>query len=74
MGNPNYNGSLSLHYAAGGAGDTDESGTGTNKDAHQLSVLWQKDASARYLLRVCETIVVQAVYGERHVMCSLCKS
>ena len=72
MGNPNYNGSLSLHYAAGGAGDTDESGT--NKDAHQLSVLWQKDASATYLLRVCDTIVVQAVYGERHVMYSLCKS
>ncbi|OLP78000.1 hypothetical protein AK812_SmicGene41880 [Symbiodinium microadriaticum] len=44
VGNPNYNGSVRLQYTAGGAGDTDESGT--NKDAHQLSVIWQKDASA----------------------------
>ena len=72
VGNPNYNGSVRLQYTAGGAGDTDESGT--NKDAHQLSVIWQKDASGTYLLRTCDAIVVQAVYAGHHVISSLCKS
>ena len=71
VGNPNYNGSVRLQYTAGGAGDTDESGT--NKGAHQLSVIWQKDASATYLLRTCDAIVVQAVYAGHHVISSLCK-
>ena len=42
-----YHFSPFFQQVAGGAGDTDE--TGTNKDTHQLSVIWIGDARSTYL-------------------------
>ena len=48
---------------AGGAGGTDE--TGTNKDTHQLSVIWKRDAVSTYLPpNFCPSCYHQAVSGD----------
>ena len=46
-----------------GAGGTDE--TGTNKDTHQLSVIWKQDAVSAYLPpNFCSSCYYQAVSGD----------
>ena len=52
-----------FQQVAGGAGGTDE--TGTNKDTHQLSVIWKQDAVSTYLPpNFCSSCYYQAVSGD----------